>query len=139
MKPSTLGIPLLVGLAIVVYLAEIDMFLPAEKTQRPELKLSQPQSEPSKPKPSSYRECILDSLMALAWTVQIVVAIILVLASEFFRQVGTYRSLPDRPQWQVLRAEGFPGWKASWKIALQLMNIEAENAVFNQYRALHSL
>ena len=58
MKPSTLGIPLLVGLAIVVYLAEIGMFPPAEKTQRPELKLSQPQSEPSKPKPSSYRECM---------------------------------------------------------------------------------
>ena len=58
MKPSTLGIPLLVGLAIVVYLAEIDMFPPAQETQKPELKLAQPQSEPSKPKPSSYRECM---------------------------------------------------------------------------------
>ena len=58
MKLSTLGIPLLIGLALFFYLVEIDGFPSIENDKMPELKSPQTTSDPPKSKPSSYRECM---------------------------------------------------------------------------------
>ena len=52
MKLSTVGIPLLIGLAIFFYVFEIDGYLSIENDQKPELKSPQPLSESPKPKPN---------------------------------------------------------------------------------------
>ena len=61
MKPSTIGIPLLIGLAIFFYLVEIDNFPFIENNQEPALKSPEPPSDPPKPKPKGYKECMWHS------------------------------------------------------------------------------
>ena len=61
MKLSTAGIPLLIGLAAFFYLVEIDDFPSIEKDQKPELTSPQPPSDPGKPKPKGYKECMRHS------------------------------------------------------------------------------
>ena len=62
MKLSTVGIPLLIGLSVFFYLADIDGFPSIENNQKPELKSPQPPSESPKPKPKTkpkgYKECM---------------------------------------------------------------------------------
>lgn len=58
MKLSTLGIPLLIGLAAFFYLVEIDGSPTIENDQKLELELSQPPSDLPKPKPKRYKECM---------------------------------------------------------------------------------
>lgn len=58
MKLSTVGIPLLIGLSVFFYLADIDGFPSIENNQKPELKSPQPPSESPKPKPKGYKECM---------------------------------------------------------------------------------
>ena len=58
MKLSTLGIPLLIGLALFFYLVENDGSSSIENDKMPELKSPQTTSDPPKSKPSSYRECM---------------------------------------------------------------------------------
>ena len=58
MKLSTLGIPLLIGLALFFYLSDIDDFPSIENDKTPELKSPQSTPKPPKSKPSSYRECM---------------------------------------------------------------------------------
>ena len=58
MKLSTVGIPLLIGLAVFFYLADIDGFPSIENNQTPELKSPQPPFESPKPKPKGYKECM---------------------------------------------------------------------------------
>ena len=59
MKLSTVGIPLLIGLAIFFYVFEIDGYLSIENDQKPELKSPQLLFESPKPKPNGYKECML--------------------------------------------------------------------------------
>ena len=56
MKLSTVGIPLLIGLAVFFYLADIDGSPSIEHNQKPDLKSPQPASE--SPKPKGYKECM---------------------------------------------------------------------------------
>ena len=56
MKLSTVGIPLLIGLAVFFYMADIDDFPSIENYQKTELKSPQPPSD--SPKPKSYKECM---------------------------------------------------------------------------------
>ena len=62
MKLSTVGIPLLIGLGVFFYLADINGFPSIENNQKPELKSPQPPSESPKPKPKpkpkGYKECM---------------------------------------------------------------------------------
>ena len=58
MKLSTLGIPLLIGLAAFFYLVEIDSSPTIEYKHKLELELSQPPSDLPKPKPKRYKECM---------------------------------------------------------------------------------
>ena len=58
MKLSTVGIPLLIGLAVFFYWVDIDGIPSIENNQKPELKSPQPPSESPKPKPKGYKECM---------------------------------------------------------------------------------
>ena len=58
MKLSTVGIPLLIGLAVFFYLADIDGIPSIENNQKPQLKSPQPPSESPKPKPKGYKACM---------------------------------------------------------------------------------
>ena len=61
MKLSTLGIPLLLGLGISFYLADINGVPPANNHQTFKQKSPQPSSQPTKQKPQGYRECMRHS------------------------------------------------------------------------------
>ena len=57
MKLSTVGIPVLIGLAIFCYVVEIDGYPSIENDQTP-LKSPQPLSDSPKRKPNGYKECM---------------------------------------------------------------------------------
>ena len=58
MKLSTVGIPVLIGLAIFFYVVEIDGYQSIENDQKPALKSPQPLSDSPKRKPNGYKECM---------------------------------------------------------------------------------
>ena len=58
MKLSTVGIPVLIGLAIFFYVVEIDGYQSIENDQKPALKSSQPLSDSPKRQPNVYKECM---------------------------------------------------------------------------------
>ena len=61
MKLSTLGIPLLLGLGIFFYLADINGVPSANNHQASKQKSPQPSSQPTKQKPPGYRACMKHS------------------------------------------------------------------------------
>jgi len=61
MKLSTLGIPFLLGLGIIFYLADINGLPPVNNRQTPEQKSPKQTSQPTKQKPPGYRECMRHS------------------------------------------------------------------------------